>query len=105
MSVAANLATTTIALSAIAKHIEDQGLVAPHTITLPDRYSDKVVLFLHEFGVEHWLESISIDDEKNEPVKAGHFRTTVKGRIPCPLGDVTIHLRFIREVPLQVVSA
>lgn len=102
---AARTATVPIALSAIADHIEENKLLAPHTITLPDRYSDKVVLFLHDFGSQRWLDSVQILDEKNEPARAGWMRTTVKVLIPCPLGDVTVHLRFVREAPLQVVTA
>lgn len=102
---AAKAATAPIAFMALAQHIEENKLLVPPTVTFPSHGDDKVTLYLDHFGAHRWVDSIQIDSERNEPVRAGWVRTTMEGRIPCPLGDVHLVLRFVREAPLQVVQS
>lgn len=102
---AVKAATAPIAFLALAQHIEENRLPVPETITFPSAGDDKVTLYLNSFGCQRWVETLTIDSESNEAVRPGWYRTTVEGRVPCPLGDVHVTLRFVREAPLQVVGS
>lgn len=103
-----------IALMAIAVHIFEHALHAPHSIAI-DRTGPRahaVTISLHHDSADAWVDSIAVDARTSEPVSnldifgKPMLRHVVSGRLP-DMG-IRVQLRFFEVVAstrLQVVGS
>jgi hypothetical protein len=102
------VATTPIAMYAVAQHMLDRGLPAPLSITSPSPCTDgtasiQVGVFAHQ--VDAWAASIDVDTETVTPTDTvtGYERVAYDGRLPD--NGIRITVRCTRRVvsPLRLV--
>lgn len=100
-TITATAASVAFVFKAFSDHAVEHQLIAPHTVTVDD---GEVVLRLDSLAGPRWLATVQVDEETIKVLRPGWELVVAKVRIPSPIGDAHVTLRFARVTNLRAVQ-